>query len=157
MYLFMSYIWKLSFVSIRKTSWVLIIWDRLRSYNKSMRQHAKLHYQPSLATFIMPFICWCFVLDPSHVIQHKHILQDYLTYEEQPLGIIDCTKRTLRNKTILLVKLHWWYHGVEKCTWEKEVDRRDKYHPSFSELWISRTKLFQWWYDVKWLSNKLFL
>ena len=41
-----------------------------------------------------------------------------LTYEEQPVQILDRKDKTLRNKVILLVKVLWRNHKVEEATWE---------------------------------------
>ncbi|KAA0047530.1 DNA/RNA polymerases superfamily protein [Cucumis melo var. makuwa] len=43
-------------------------------------------------------------------------LRENLSYEEDPVQILDRKKQVLRNKTILLVKVLWRHHGVEEAT-----------------------------------------
>ena len=60
-----------------------------------------------------------YVPDPSHVIlpQQLEISPD-LTYEEEPVTILDWKDKVLRNKTICMVKVLWRNHSVEEATWE---------------------------------------
>ena len=58
-----------------------------------------------------------YVSDPSHVLESEPIeVQEDLTYEEQPLQILDRKDKALRNKVISLVKLLWRNHKVEEVT-----------------------------------------
>ncbi|KAL5556291.1 hypothetical protein UlMin_038527 [Ulmus minor] len=69
-----------------------------------------------------------YIPDPSHVLEHKPIeVHEDLTYEEQPMQILDKKEKTLRNKVIPLVKVLWRNHKVEEATWEREDDMRKKY------------------------------
>ena len=43
-------------------------------------------------------------------------IQENLTYEEEPVQILDCQEQVLRNKTIPLVKVLWRSHTVEEAT-----------------------------------------
>ncbi|KAL6191065.1 hypothetical protein ACLB2K_037457 [Fragaria x ananassa] len=66
-----------------------------------------------------------YVADPSHVLQEQPIsLQKELTYEEEPVQILDQKEQVLRNKTIPLVKVLWRSHQVEEATWESEEQIR---------------------------------
>ncbi|EOX99952.1 Uncharacterized protein TCM_009026 [Theobroma cacao] len=66
--------------------------------------------------------------DPSHVIRYETIqLQDDLTYEEQPIAILDRQVKKLRLKEVALVKVLWQDHTSKEVTWEAEEEMRTKY------------------------------
>ncbi|KAL5538161.1 hypothetical protein UlMin_045627 [Ulmus minor] len=66
--------------------------------------------------------------DPSHVLESEPIeVRENLTYEEQPVQILDRKDKTFRNKVIPLVKVLWRNHKVEEATWEREDEMRTKY------------------------------
>ncbi|CAN6713532.1 unnamed protein product [Malus baccata var. baccata] len=67
-------------------------------------------------------------IDPSHVIpiQPLEISPD-LTYDEEPVTILDWKEKVLRNKTVQLVKVLWRNHSVEEATWETEDRMREMY------------------------------
>ncbi|CAN6677996.1 unnamed protein product [Malus baccata var. baccata] len=69
-----------------------------------------------------------YVSDPSHVIplQPLEINLD-LTYDEEPMTILDWKDKVLRNKTVSLVKVLWRNHSVEEATWETEDRMREMY------------------------------
>ncbi|XP_048326713.1 uncharacterized protein LOC125421550 [Ziziphus jujuba] len=49
-----------------------------------------------------------YILDPSHVLETPEFeLRDELSYEEQPVQIMNREEKRLRNKTIPLVKILW--------------------------------------------------
>ncbi|XP_047261045.1 uncharacterized protein LOC124894398, partial [Capsicum annuum] len=54
-------------------------------------------------------------------------VSDSLSYEEEPIAILDRQVRKLRSKDIILVKVLWRNHKVEEATWESENDMRDRY------------------------------
>ena len=69
-----------------------------------------------------------YVSDPSHVLETPPFkLNEDLTFEVQPVGIVDQGIKELRNKTILMVKV-LWSGSIEETTWETEVFMK-KYHP----------------------------
>ncbi|KAL5555965.1 hypothetical protein UlMin_022614 [Ulmus minor] len=69
-----------------------------------------------------------YISDPSHVLESEPIeIREDLTYEEQPVQILDRKDKALRNKVILLVKVLWRNHKVEEATWEREDGMRAKY------------------------------
>ncbi|KAJ9163406.1 hypothetical protein P3X46_023076 [Hevea brasiliensis] len=69
-----------------------------------------------------------YIPDPSHVLQPDVIeLKENLTFEEQPVAIVDYQVRQLRSKQIPMVKVLWRSQSVEECTWESERDMRSKY------------------------------
>ncbi|XP_017972512.1 PREDICTED: uncharacterized protein LOC108661134 [Theobroma cacao] len=71
--------------------------------------------------------------NPSHVIQYETIqLRDDLTYEEQPVDILDRQVKKLRSKDVALVKVLWRNHTSEEVTWEAEEDMQTKYSHLFN-------------------------
>ena len=54
-------------------------------------------------------------------------LRENLTYEEQPVEILDRREQVLRRKIIPLVKVLWRNHGIEEATWEHEHQMRTQY------------------------------
>ncbi|XP_059306278.1 uncharacterized protein LOC132057678 [Lycium ferocissimum] len=60
--------------------------------------------------------------DPAHIISPEVVeINDGLTYEEQPVEIVDRKVRKLRTKDIASVKVLWRNHDV---TWEAEEDMK---------------------------------
>ena len=73
-----------------------------------------------------------YVPHPSYILQTQEIeVHKDLSYEEVPLAIVDRQIRKLRNKEIAMVKVQWWNHEVEECTWESEQSMKDKYPQLF--------------------------
>ena len=69
-----------------------------------------------------------YISDPSHVLQPQSVeVNDDLTYEEEPVAIVDYQVRQLRSKTIPMVKVLWRSNNVEEHTWETEAEMRAKY------------------------------
>ncbi|KAB2625910.1 S ribonuclease [Pyrus ussuriensis x Pyrus communis] len=67
-----------------------------------------------------------YVADPSHVIPPQPLeINPDLTYDEEPVTIIDWKEKVLRNKTVNLVKVLWRNHSVEEAMWETEERMRD--------------------------------
>ncbi|KAM2048175.1 hypothetical protein ACFX1T_006748 [Malus domestica] len=56
-----------------------------------------------------------------------------LTYDEEPVTILDWKDKVLRNKTMSLVKVLWRNHSVEEATWETEDRMREMYPRLFYE------------------------
>ncbi|KAK8649524.1 hypothetical protein V6N13_130252 [Hibiscus sabdariffa] len=56
--------------------------------------------------------------DPSHVLEPEEVeLNPDLSYEEEPVQILDREVKRLRNKNVSLVKVLWRNHKVEEATW----------------------------------------
>ena len=55
-----------------------------------------------------------------------------LTYEVEPVAIIDRQIRQLRSKHILIVKVLWRSNNVQEHTWETEVEMQKAYPYLFS-------------------------
>ena len=74
-----------------------------------------------------------YISDPSHILQPQSVeVNDDLTYEEEPMAIVDYQVRQLRSKTIPMVKVLWRSNDVEEHTWETEAEMRAKYPYLFS-------------------------
>ena len=72
-----------------------------------------------------------YILDPSHVLTEQPVeIQENLTYEEEPVQILDRREQVLRNKTIPLVKVLWRSHTIEEATWEHE-EQMKRHYPLF--------------------------
>ncbi|CAN6721578.1 unnamed protein product [Malus baccata var. baccata] len=73
-------------------------------------------------------------LNPSHVIPPQPLeINPDLTYDEEPVTILDWKDKALRNKTVSLVKVLWRNHAAEEATWETEERMRDMYPRLFYE------------------------
>ncbi|XP_017635511.1 uncharacterized protein LOC108477475 [Gossypium arboreum] len=66
--------------------------------------------------------------DPIHVVSTEEIeVRLNLTFEEEPIQILDCDVKVLRRKSIPLVKVLWRNHNSEEATWEPEDTMRQQY------------------------------
>ena len=69
-----------------------------------------------------------YIADLSHVLEEQPIgLQKDLSYEEEPVQILDRKEQVLRSKYFPLVKVLWRSHQVEEATWESEEQMRQQY------------------------------
>ncbi|XP_070679328.1 uncharacterized protein [Malus domestica] len=58
-----------------------------------------------------------YVTDLSHVIPPQPLeINPDLTYDEEPVTILDWKNKLLRNKTVCLVKILWRNHSMEEAT-----------------------------------------
>ena len=74
-----------------------------------------------------------YISDSIHVIQEPEVeISEDLTYQEQPIEILDRIVRKLRNKEIPMVKVKWNHHSSKEATWEVEKDMQEKYPYLFS-------------------------
>ena len=55
------------------------------------------------------------------------MLDENLSYEEEPVAILDREVRKLRSREISSIKVQWMNRPVEESTWEKEADMQEKY------------------------------
>ncbi|XP_074300955.1 uncharacterized protein LOC141632296 [Silene latifolia] len=68
-----------------------------------------------------------YVSDPSHVLEVENIeLDEALTYSEVPKEILDRKVRKTSNGEIVLIKVLWSNHNVEKATWEPEEAMKER-------------------------------
>ncbi|XP_040964549.1 uncharacterized protein [Gossypium hirsutum] len=66
--------------------------------------------------------------DPSHVVSFEEIkVRTDLTFEKEPVQILDIDIKVLRTKSIPLVKVLWHNHGTEEATWEPDDSMRQQY------------------------------
>ncbi|KAL6125051.1 hypothetical protein ACLB2K_077559 [Fragaria x ananassa] len=76
-----------------------------------------------------------YIAYPSHVLEEQPIsLQKDLSYEEEPVQILDRKEQVLRSKSISLIKVLWRSHQIEETTWESEEQMRQQYPYLFDEL-----------------------
>ena len=70
---------------------------------------------------------------PSHIINWEEInLDEDVTFEKNPVKILDRREKKLRGKTIPLVRVLWRQCGMEDLTWERE-DMIRANHPQLLE------------------------
>lgn len=61
------------------------------------------------------------VLDPTHVLEKKPVqIKENLSFEEEPVQILDRKEQVLRNKTVPYIKFIWRNHGIQEATWENK-------------------------------------
>ncbi|GAV61070.1 Chromo domain-containing protein [Cephalotus follicularis] len=69
-----------------------------------------------------------YVPDPSHMLSYDPgFISDNLSYEEQPMRILDRKEKALRSKTIPMVKVLWQFHEAEDATWEHEAEMMETF------------------------------
>ncbi|KAG8472948.1 hypothetical protein CXB51_034814 [Gossypium anomalum] len=79
--------------------------------------------------------------DPTHIMPVAEIeVQSDLTFEEEPVQILDRDVKVLRRKSVPLVKVLWRNHGKEEATWETEEAMRQQYPQLFGLCKILRPK-----------------
>ena len=66
-------------------------------------------------------------------------MDEFLTYEEQSIQLVNQKVKELRNKQIRLVKILWKHHGKEEATWELDDEMQKKY----PELFANKDKEFR--------------
>ena len=70
--------------------------------------------------------------DPTHVINEPTIeVAENLTYAEEPVRILECGVKQLRNKDISMVKVLWKHHSQGEATWETEARMLEMYPQLF--------------------------
>ena len=95
--------------------------------------------------------------DGNYIIRWDLVLLDEnLSYEEEPVAILDREVRKLRSREIASVKVQWKNRSVEESTWEKEVGMQEKYphlftdsgtlsRPGFSSCDRSKKRWVKWY------------
>ena len=69
-----------------------------------------------------------YISDPSHVLQSQSMeLNEDLTFEEEPVAIVDYQVRQLRSKVIPMVKVLSRNNNIKKHTWKMEAEMRTAY------------------------------
>ena len=66
--------------------------------------------------------------DGNYIIRWDSVLLvENLSYEEEPVAILDREIRMLRSREIASIKVQWKNRPVEEATWEKEADKQERY------------------------------
>lgn len=69
-----------------------------------------------------------FMGDPNFIVPLKYvIIEEYLTYEDVIVEILDLQVRRLRNKEVTSVKVLWRNQQVESASWEVETNMKKCY------------------------------
>ena len=64
-----------------------------------------------------------FLGDPSSIVPVKGLeVDEDLSYEKDPVDILDRQVKWLRNKEVAIVNAFWRYHLDEGATWEAKAD-----------------------------------
>ena len=72
--------------------------------------------------------------DGNYIISWDSVLLDeYLSYEEEPVAILAREVRKLRSREIASIKVQWKNRPVEESTWEKEADMQERYPHLFTD------------------------
>ncbi|XP_069149182.1 uncharacterized protein [Solanum lycopersicum] len=72
--------------------------------------------------------------DENYIIRWDSVLLDEnLSYEEEPVAILDREVRKLRSKDIASIKVQWKNRTVEESTWDKETDMQARYPHLFTD------------------------
>ena len=72
--------------------------------------------------------------DGNYIIRWDSVLLDEnLSYKEEPVAILDREIRKLRSREIASIKVQWKNRPVEEATWEKEADMRERYPHLFTD------------------------
>ena len=81
--------------------------------------------------------------DGNYIIRWDSVhLDENLSYEEEPVAILDREVRKLRSKEIASIKVQWKNWPVEESTWESEVDMQERYPHLFTDSHtLSRPRL----------------
>ena len=61
------------------------------------------------------------------------MLDENLSYEEEPVAILDREIHKLRSREIASIKVQWKNRPIEEATWEKEADMQEKYPHLFTD------------------------
>ena len=61
------------------------------------------------------------------------LLDENLSYDEEPVAIFDREVRKLTSREIASIKVQWKNRPVEESTWEKESDMQERYPHMFTD------------------------
>ena len=72
--------------------------------------------------------------DGNYIIRWDSVLLDEnLSYEEEPVAILGREVRKFRSREIASIKVQWRNRPVEEATWEKEADMQERYPHLFTD------------------------
>ena len=63
----------------------------------------------------------CFNSKEVHLESSARLRNPTMSFEVQPIGILDHREKVLRNKVVLMVKVLWRSDRVEEMIWETEL------------------------------------
>ncbi|XP_062104017.1 uncharacterized protein LOC133815163 [Humulus lupulus] len=105
--------------------------DRQQSYVDPKRRHVKFQVEDYVFLYVSP-MKGIKRFDPSHILSYETLnVQEYLSYEEKSIKILDKKEKVLRNKMIELVKVLWRNGSVEEAMWELESVMFEQYPELF--------------------------
>lgn len=85
----------------------------------------------------------CYIAASSHVLDLEPLdLDENLSYEEQPIRILDRKVRSTCWKDITMVRVLWSNHRSQEATWETEDSMGEKYPYLFSQVSKLRRRNF---------------
>ena len=56
-----------------------------------------------------------------------------MSYEEEPVAILDREVRKLRSREIASIKVQWKNRPIEEATWDKETGMQERYPHLFTD------------------------
>jgi hypothetical protein len=69
-----------------------------------------------------------YIRDDNHVLDFSELtVRQDLSFEAQPIAILDRREKVLKNKVIKLVRVGWNPHSPGESTWELEEEIRKEY------------------------------
>ena len=72
--------------------------------------------------------------DGNYIIRWDSVLLDEnLSYEKEPVAILDREIHKFRSREIASIKVQWKNQPVEEATWEKEADMKERYPNLFTD------------------------
>ncbi|XP_043701235.1 uncharacterized protein LOC122651765 [Telopea speciosissima] len=73
-----------------------------------------------------------YIADPSHILHYEPLqLKEDLSYEEEPVKILDRKEKVLWNRSVSLVKVQWKNNSGREASWEMEAELWDQYPQLF--------------------------
>ena len=76
-----------------------------------------------------------YIADPSHVLETPLVEpREDLSFEVQPIRILNHRENVLRNKVVSMAKVLWRSDRLEEMTWETEASIRKCYPYFFFDL-----------------------
>jgi len=80
------------------------------------------------------FSC-CENIDPSRFLHQIQLeVKEDLTFKVKSMKILDWGEKELQNKKTNIIIILWQSSQIEKETWERESEMRNKYPELFEEL-----------------------
>jgi hypothetical protein len=76
-----------------------------------------------------------YVHEPNHIIDWNVIQVEHEgDFQVEPVHILNCKVKVLRNKAIRMVKVQWHCYGPEDATWEHEENMQEEYPQLFDNF-----------------------